>query len=69
MIGEEPNIIINGQQLSLLEAMTLRVALGNFCMFLNQVPQPLGTDETGITLARGYLRCANAIHRKMSVTK
>lgn len=47
----EPIIAINGVVLSKAEAMTIRVAVGNFALDLNN---GLGDDETGIAITQGY---------------
>lgn len=49
----EPEITINGTTLSFGQAMTLRVAVGNFLIQV-QDPDGLGDDEAGRSIAKGY---------------
>jgi len=49
----EARIIINGVELTLGQSMTLRVALQSFAMDLKE--NGLGSDETGKSIAKGYL--------------
>lgn len=53
MSKAEPDIIINGQVLSPGQAMTLRVALSGFLS--NMRDEGLGDDDTGKSIAAGYL--------------
>ena len=50
----EPDITINGHELSFVEAMTVRCALENFAFFLST--DGLGEDETGQGIRNGYLK-------------
>lgn len=54
MRGDEPVVIINGQQLSTGQAMTVRVALANFYGEMHEKKFPLGKDEHGIAMRDGY---------------
>jgi len=47
----EPTIIINGQQLTFAQAMSVRVAINSFRMF---VCDPDNADNIGLKLAQGY---------------
>ena len=60
---KEPHIIINGQQLSDGEAMTIRVAVESMSMDL--VEEGLGEDEIGKSLTKGYLNSIKHIRTKM----
>jgi hypothetical protein len=60
----EPQITINGIQLSEGQAMTLRVALESFAMDLTK---GLGDDETGKKITIGYQRNISIIRRMMQV--
>jgi hypothetical protein len=59
-MSNEANIIINGTQLSKAEAMTVRVALSNFVLDLQD---GLGDDNTGKTICEGYKNCLNNIFK------
>lgn len=59
----EPTITINGYTLSQAEAMTLRVSLGNFAIFLTD--EGLGDDEHGKALTAGYLAAIRSITKLM----
>ena len=60
----EPKIIINGHRVSAGAAMTLRVALENFAMFLSE-PNCLGKDENGLEMRDGYIRQLHEIRKVM----
>ncbi len=62
-VYKEPIIIINGQQLGVGEAMTVRVAIESFSMSL--VEEGLGEDEMGKSIAKGYLNSIVNIRTKM----
>ena len=49
----EARITINGVELTIGQSMTLRVALQSFAMDLKE--NGLGSDETGKSIAKGYL--------------
>ena len=63
---DEPEIIINGQLLSVGEAMTLRVAVQAYITDLTSKKHPLGGDDIGKSIAKGYLRHLGTINEKMS---
>ena len=54
---------INGRELSIGEAMAVRVAVEAFATQL--ADEGLGTDEMGKQLTAGYLRNIDTIRRKM----
>lgn len=62
---KEPAVRINGEPLTIAEAMTLRVAVTQFLM---QLDGGLGDDETGRAICDGYKRAGQSILAKMSVT-
>lgn len=49
----EPDITVNGRRLTFAEAMTVRVALGSFRLFLSE---PLNVEMLGESLVAGYDR-------------
>jgi hypothetical protein len=49
----EPKITVNGVELSVGQAMTLRVALTSFIFGMKE--DGLGDDEHGIAMASGYI--------------
>lgn len=59
-LGDEPEIIINGVKLSIPEAMTIRVAVGNLMI---DMQSGLGNDEVGKSICEGYKRCLNSISK------
>ena len=56
----EPNITINGVPLTFAEALTLRVAIGNFAISLSD---PTFRRDVGEVLARNYAERLDAIQR------
>lgn len=56
----EPEITVNGRRLTPAQAMTVRVALGNFAIDLTR-PDALGADEHGRAMTRGYLNALREI--------
>jgi hypothetical protein len=56
----EPDVMINGHQLTFSESMSLRVAVGSFQSWLTGNRHLLGAD-----LAKGYERHLASIHRFM----
>lgn len=50
---KEPEIIINGIRLTEAQAMTVRVALGMFCMSMSN-DDALGSDATARAIRNGY---------------
>lgn len=61
---KEANIVINGQQLSEQESMTLRVAIGCFIISMAE-PEPLGSDEHGETMTVSYRKHLDTINIKL----
>lgn len=59
MTDKEPQIIINGYELSNSESMTVRAAIEGFSEDLKE--NGLGEDEHGIRMARLYLKNIEAI--------
>lgn len=59
----EPTITVNGYTLSTAEAMTVRVALGNFAISLYE--EGLGDDDIGRGLCAGYLAAIRTITQLM----
>lgn len=59
----EPTITVNGYQLSLGQAMTVRVALETFALTLSH--EGLGSDQTGKGICAGYLARINEIRSMM----
>lgn len=61
----EPTIVINGQELTFAQAMSVRVAISSFRMFVSGREN---ADNIGRRLAEGYdenlLQVEIAIHRK-----
>jgi hypothetical protein len=62
-MDDEPQIIINGQALSVGEAMTVRVAIESFATMLNV--EGLGSDAIGESMTERYLDRVSDIRRKM----
>lgn len=60
----EPDITINGTALTFAQAMTLRVAIGQFLMGL-QEPDALGDDEHGLVMTKAYKARAGEIMQLM----
>lgn len=58
---DEPAITINGVPLTVAQSMTVRVALQNFAMELNE--NGLGSDKMGKSISRGYLNQIGAINQ------
>ncbi len=67
-IPDEPDIIINGEGLTIPEAMTVRVAINSFLMEL-QENGALGSDRLGHELQSGYDRACRSILQKMRAKK
>lgn len=63
----EPNIVINGVQLTVAQSMTVRVAIESFAMDLQR--NGLGNDETGKAIAKGYLDRIWEIRETMGLEK
>lgn len=61
----EPDIIVNGVRLTVGQAMTVRVALGNFVMDLQA--NGLGDDEHGKVMKYAYVARANEIFKMMNI--
>lgn len=59
---KEPKITIGDVELSKAEAMTMRVAIGNFHLTLED---GLGYDTTGMNICSGYLSCITNIYKLM----
>lgn len=57
---KEPTITINGHPLTDAEALTVRVALGNFDIDLRM--NGLGNDPAGINLTKLYRETIQRIH-------
>lgn len=57
----EPEITINGVPLTDTQAMTIRVAIENFAIDLNDAG--LGEDEHGKVMTRRYLQAIQEIRR------
>ena len=62
-MDDEPQIIINGQQLSVGEALTVRVAIESFATTLNV--EGLGSDAIGESMTGRYLARISDIRKKM----
>lgn len=62
----EADITINGQHLTDAESMTLRVALQNFLMELDE--NGLGEDQIGKALKSGYVNAGRSINEKLRAT-
>ena len=60
---KEASVLINSQQLSFGEAMTLRVAVTHYLSVLQD--EGLGDDEMGHKICESYVECCHAILRKM----
>lgn len=61
----EAVVIVNGAALTGAESMTLRVALSQFFMDL-QNADALGDDFTGRAIREGYLAACKRVFEKMS---
>lgn len=59
-MGLEARITINGVELTVPEAMTVRVALSSFAADLRD---GLGDDEIGFQICNGYNRCLSNIFK------
>lgn len=57
----EPQITINGVELTNAQAMTVRVALEDFSMTLTH--EGLGDDDIGIAITNGYLNAIREIRK------
>jgi hypothetical protein len=64
----EPKITINGEELSVAEAMTVRVAICTFCMEI-QDSDVLGDDPIGNGIRQGYLVASRSILQKILAYK
>jgi len=64
----EPKITVNGVELSVGEAMTVRVAVNNLLHDMLR-PGALGFDKVGVDIAHGYSRCAASVISKMSANQ
>lgn len=62
----EPTIVINGITLTTAQAMTVRVAIGNFAIGLQN--GELGNDEIGRGITAGYLAAVKSIHAIMRLS-
>jgi len=63
----EPDITINGVKLTQGQAMTIRVALQTYAIDMSQ-PDALGSDATGRSIAKGYLRNISSINDIIALT-
>lgn len=61
LLGHEPDIVINGQRLSMGEAMTVRVAIAHFHEYVCDNQPGLGK------IADGYAACCATVEKKMGV--
>lgn len=64
----EPHITINGRNLSLAEAMTVRVAVTHFLIDMRE-EGACGTDVIGEETRRGYLHHARRLALEMAEEK
>lgn len=64
-LSNEPDITINDKTLSVGEAMTFRVALENFAMYLHE--GELNDDEHGKAMTVAYLARIDDIRKKIFV--
>lgn len=62
-LSNEPDIIINNKTLSVGEAMTFRVALENFAMYLHE--GELNEDEHGRAMTVAYLARIDDMRKKI----
>lgn len=62
---DEAIITVNGHELRVGEAMTIRVALTDFLFELSD-PNALGDDAHGRRMTAGYRDCAKSILRLMT---
>jgi hypothetical protein len=60
---KEAKITINGLECTPAEAMTIRVALSSFMMFIDH--EGLGEDDAGRAIAEGYKRAVSSVYQKM----
>lgn len=60
----EASITVNGVPLTTGQSMTVRVALSLFLMDMNN-EDAIGTDLTGDSIRRGYLKCGAEVLRLM----
>lgn len=58
-------IFINGERLSVGEAMTVHVAIQAYAMDLTSKKYPLGRDSHGKTMTKSYLRHIGTINEKL----
>jgi hypothetical protein len=61
LTDNEPIIAINGHQLTLGQAMTVRVAVTS--LHAEMVTNGLGNDDVGKGIAEGYIKCCEAIFK------
>jgi hypothetical protein len=66
LLPDESIITVNGIQLTEGQAMTVRVALGQFVMELSH--NGLGDDEHGKALVKGYQERAHEIFKLMGIS-
>lgn len=66
-MSDEPDITINGTPLSQGQAMTVRVACGDFYMGLNS-PVALGDDEHGHRMRKAYRERLKEVLQLMTAT-
>lgn len=59
----EANIVINGEELSYAESMTLRVAINSFLSEMQH--SGLGDDEVGKALSKSYIHNSKEIIKKI----
>lgn len=64
---QESDILINGDRLTVGEAMTFRVAVTHFHGWLAE--NNLGDDEHGRAMTAGYRKNCESMFRKMGVIK
>lgn len=62
-LGSEPNIVINGCELTPSQAMTLRVAMESFAMDI--AADGLGDDYHGKVMSQAYLAHVSDIRKVM----
>lgn len=58
---KEPSITVNGTELTMSQAMTMRDALETFALTLEK--EGLGKDETGKNICKGYLARIDEIRK------
>ncbi len=64
----EPVIVINGQTLSVGEAMSVRVAVGAYQMEMTR-PGALGEDAHGKAMVESYRRNLNSVTEKIMLNQ